>query len=290
VVTYQLFGRTLPRLFQEAVREKVYRLEEPASLSQILKREADKKYSVPWVHHFGYLRGLDGDLSGSGNGKIDDSAKKSLVKVAQTEGLTQLEPAVGTSQFDYLRRLIQRIKHLDQELQEKDQGSIRAFGILGTDVYDKLLILQALKDEFPHYIFFTTDLDARYLSPKHYKWTRNLIIAAPFGLELSPGLQTMVPPFRSSYQTSLYLAVKTAMGSLKELAITHGLRDAKRYVDSGSAKSVIVKLAEDIEADLIVLGSHGRHGLQLLLGDTANGVLHRAPCDVLAVRIGARTA
>jgi len=75
--------------------------------------------------------------------------------------------------------------------------------------------------------------------------------------------------------------------SLKELAITHGLRDARRYVDSGSAKAVIVQLAEDIGADLIVLGSHGRHGLQRLLGDTANGVLHRAPCDVLAVRIGA---
>jgi universal stress protein A len=84
--------------------------------------------------------------------------------------------------------------------------------------------------------------------------------------------------------------IEHAEVSLKELAITHGLRDAKRYVDSGSAKSMIVKLAEDIEADLIVLGSHGRHGLQLLLGDTANGVLHRAPCDVLAVRIGARTA
>jgi len=74
--------------------------------------------------------------------------------------------------------------------------------------------------------------------------------------------------------------------SLKELAITHGLRDARRHVDSGSAKAVIVQLADDIDADLIVLGSHGRHGLQRLLGDTANGVLHRAPCDVLAVRIG----
>ena len=73
--------------------------------------------------------------------------------------------------------------------------------------------------------------------------------------------------------------------SLKELAITHGLGEAKRYVESGSAKRVIVQLAEDTGADLIVLGSHGRHGLQRLLGDTAIGVLHRAPCDVLAVRI-----
>ena len=38
-------------------------------------------------------------------------------------------------------------------------------------------------------------------------------------------------------------------------------------------------------ARLIVVGSHGRHGLALLLGSTANGVLHHAKCDVLAVRI-----
>ena len=35
----------------------------------------------------------------------------------------------------------------------------------------------------------------------------------------------------------------------------------------------------------LVVGSHGRHGLALLLGSTANAVLHGAPCDVLAVRI-----
>ena len=37
--------------------------------------------------------------------------------------------------------------------------------------------------------------------------------------------------------------------------------------------------------DLIVIGSHGRHGLALLLGSTANSVLHHARCDVLAVRL-----
>ena len=34
-----------------------------------------------------------------------------------------------------------------------------------------------------------------------------------------------------------------------------------------------------------MVGSHGRHGLALLLGSTANDVLHGAPCDVLAVRL-----
>ena len=45
--------------------------------------------------------------------------------------------------------------------------------------------------------------------------------------------------------------------------------------------------AEYMGADLIVIGSHGQHGLSgMMLGSTANGVLHNAPCDVLTVRVG----
>jgi universal stress protein A len=47
----------------------------------------------------------------------------------------------------------------------------------------------------------------------------------------------------------------------------------------------IVRVAEEESADLIIVGSHGRHGLALLLGSTANNVLHHAPCDVMAVRL-----
>ena len=57
------------------------------------------------------------------------------------------------------------------------------------------------------------------------------------------------------------------------------------HIGHGPPKAVIVDYADEISADLIVLGSHGRHGLGLLLGSTANGVLHTAKCDVLAVRV-----
>lgn len=53
----------------------------------------------------------------------------------------------------------------------------------------------------------------------------------------------------------------------------------------GYAAEEIVSKAKDDGVDLIVIGSHGRHGIRLLLGSTANAVLHRAGCDVLAVRI-----
>lgn len=57
------------------------------------------------------------------------------------------------------------------------------------------------------------------------------------------------------------------------------------HVMLGSTKNEILRCAEECAADLIVVGSHGRHGVALLLGSTANAVLHGAPCDVLAVRI-----
>jgi universal stress protein A len=56
-------------------------------------------------------------------------------------------------------------------------------------------------------------------------------------------------------------------------------------ITQGGIEHEIHRLAKEKEADLIVVGSHGRHGLALLLGSTANGVLHGAPCDVLAVRV-----
>ncbi len=72
---------------------------------------------------------------------------------------------------------------------------------------------------------------------------------------------------------------------LARLAQELGVPEAEQRVEIGVPKREIVRVAEEIGADLIVIGSHGRHGLQLLLGSTANGVLHQAPCDVLAVRI-----
>ncbi len=53
----------------------------------------------------------------------------------------------------------------------------------------------------------------------------------------------------------------------------------------GQPRQEIHRLATEQQCDLIIVGSHGRHGLALLLGSTANDVLHGAPCDVLAVRL-----
>ena len=76
-----------------------------------------------------------------------------------------------------------------------------------------------------------------------------------------------------------------AEGRLQQLAERHKLSESARFVEIGTPKREIIRIADEQNVDLIIIGSHGRHGLQLLLGSTANGVLHLAPCDVLAVRV-----
>lgn len=57
-------------------------------------------------------------------------------------------------------------------------------------------------------------------------------------------------------------------------------------LEVGIIKLEILRVAAESRADLIVLGSHERHGLALLLGSTDKAILHKAHCDVLAVHLG----
>jgi universal stress protein A len=79
--------------------------------------------------------------------------------------------------------------------------------------------------------------------------------------------------------------IELARTHLAELATRLSVGEAPCFVELGAPKHEIVRVAKEQGVDLIVVGSHGRHGLQLLLGSTANGVLHLAACDVLAVRV-----
>ena len=72
---------------------------------------------------------------------------------------------------------------------------------------------------------------------------------------------------------------------LSELVKLHGASEAQCLVEVGSP-TIEIGVAQEQGVDLIVMGSHGRHGLQRVMGSTASGVMHTANCDVLAVRIG----
>lgn len=80
--------------------------------------------------------------------------------------------------------------------------------------------------------------------------------------------------------------LKESRMALGRLAAQLKIENAELWVVNAlSTKEGIFGAVKDYGIDLIVVGSHGRHGLSLLLGSTANAVLHGAPCDVLAVRI-----
>lgn len=80
--------------------------------------------------------------------------------------------------------------------------------------------------------------------------------------------------------------LERARTRLNALAADLGLAGAPCRVESGNVKSEIVRVARESRADLIMLGSRERHGLSILVNLTEDTVLHAAPCDVLALRVG----
>ena len=96
-----------------------------------------------------------------------------------------------------------------------------------------------------------------------------------------------VPFYMASGLTDVSAVEETLeMGGQERLEELQKELDVKAecHLVHGSAKIEISKLAKEIGADLIVIGSHGRNGVQRVLGSTSSGVLHRAKCDVMVVR------
>ena len=80
--------------------------------------------------------------------------------------------------------------------------------------------------------------------------------------------------------------VERARGYIGSLASDMGIGDADQVVAVGSVKHEILAFAKQHSCDLIVIGTHGRHGIAVLLGSTANAIMHGTECDVLCVRVG----
>lgn len=86
-----------------------------------------------------------------------------------------------------------------------------------------------------------------------------------------------------SLEASLRKEAQTKMG---EVARKLNISADRCIIREGKPSVEIHKVVEEHGIDLIVMGTHGQSGLQLLLGSTANSVLHGVTCDVLAVRVG----
>jgi nucleotide-binding universal stress UspA family protein len=56
------------------------------------------------------------------------------------------------------------------------------------------------------------------------------------------------------------------------------------HARQGDASAVLPEVAQEYDADVIVVGSKGMSGAARLLGSVPNSVSHNAPCSVLIVR------
>lgn len=140
---------------------------------------------------------------------------------------------------------------------------------------------------------------------------RNILLAADFA-ELSEQVSARAQTLADKFQATLSLLhvvenlpigdfthdplipmdidltepmLESARKRLDRMGETLGVPEERRFLEIGSPKAEIVRIAKETETDLIVVGSHGRHGIGLLLGSTAASVIHHAHCDVLAVRL-----
>lgn len=98
--------------------------------------------------------------------------------------------------------------------------------------------------------------------------------------------QTHVEPYGFFLEKDFSEDVRAqALEVLKEVATKYKIPQTNVNVEIGSPSDEIHHLAEKLNADLIVVGTHGQSGLKLLLGSTANAVLHGVKTDVLAVKV-----
>ena len=88
--------------------------------------------------------------------------------------------------------------------------------------------------------------------------------------------------FNSDFVTDIQ---EQAKARLYNIAEKHHIPVDQVHALLGDPAAEIHKVAADVQAHLIVVGTHGQSGIKLLLGSTANGVLHGVKCDVLAVKV-----
>jgi hypothetical protein len=233
------YGRALPLTFEWEVDGGC-----PEQLKAILE-EGHRPANVRVFH---YLRGLDGRVP------IESASTETPASKTPTEKSPDKprEKPEGLDQADYLRRLARELEALNQKFLARDGGQIRAVGVLGSDVYAKLLVLEGVRPALPEAIFFTTDLDARFGHPDEWRWARNLVVASTFGPTIrdnrvlasstqeqlggasrksplipSPG-RDHVLPFRDRNQTAVYCATLAAARSGRRERSAEEWRNKKR--------------------------------------------------------------
>ncbi len=105
-------------------------------------------------------------------------------------------------------------------------------------------------------------------------------------VEYLPPIDTAYEPLvNNSWVIDEHEMIEQAKKTLAAFSTRQQLENAELHTLPGTPKYEISQFVKNYHCDLVVMGSHGRHGIRLLLGSTANAVLHDMPCDILAVKI-----
>jgi universal stress protein A len=139
--------------------------------------------------------------------------------------------------------------------------------------YQKLLVLLDLSEDSEQVAIAGRDLAAHSNASMVVLHVVEFVPVEPLGESLMPTVQI---------EDEL---IDRSRAKLTEFITRLGLARATGRVEAGNTKSEILRVAEEEEVDLIVLGSRERHGLAILVNFTEDTVLHAAHCDVLAVRL-----
>jgi nucleotide-binding universal stress UspA family protein len=98
-----------------------------------------------------------------------------------------------------------------------------------------------------------------------------------------------VPAFKEAHTAEDLQSYRQDMlGRLEELRGEAPYANVQPLLREGDVADTILRTAEEIPCDLIVMGSHGRSRMyQLMMGSVAAAVTRKAPCPVVAVRVPA---
>ena len=109
-------------------------------------------------------------------------------------------------------------------------------------------------------------------------------MALPLSVDLYAGYLSTTEEIEVAVKESSEKLLQTTANKLKEILAERKVSILTELLN-GSPESRIVEKAEEIEADLIIVGSHGYNRWErLLLGSVSDSVIHHAPCSVLVVR------
>ena len=135
--------------------------------------------------------------------------------------------------------------------------------------------------QYTHILFATDHTElSKNITPKVKKLAKLLDakISLITVLEHSPTTgYPSIPDVESPVSEQLQLA-------MAELGDKLQVPRKRQHIVFGSVKDQVLSHADSLQANLIVVGSHGRHGLSRLLGSSANAIVNGAQCDVLLLR------